>query len=223
MLKYIPIVLLLFISFASADNIAEDELIKYIASKGLLSSDLCWNNSPDDLYDRPEILKETNQKLMFLQSLAGRDIFFKTYASELQKVTNIKYPKALKYRVLLVSTFRQISQFIAKLNHGGGTGNGHIDGCLPAQVEWLIVSGVSEKFYCEIQGYIPDDLVAFSEILIRGKHLIQGPEDVKETKEVLRRMFAEAMTTLRDAEQNMDEAEKKYYRYHILEWLTKYI
>jgi hypothetical protein len=145
------------------------------------------------------------------------------YAQQLQPLVDIRYRKARQYRAALVSAFRQITHFDAKLDHGGGTGHGHTNKRIPAIVEYRIAYGFRHGFHANVRGYSHDDLTALSEILIRGKHQILGPEDITENKNRLRKMFTEALSSLAEAEKHMSDREVKYWRREVLRWTSRYL
>lgn len=203
-------------------NSAGDEFVEYVVNTGKVDPNLCWTNSPEFLYRRALSDKGWDKHLIF-QSLAGMDTFYIAYASQLRPLVDVKFEKARNYRADLTTAFRQMNWFDAKVRHGGGTGHGHWDKQIPAHVEWLLCKGFQSGFECDIQGYTHEDLTLVAEVIIRGKHIIQGPEDIKKNKTVLREMFSEVIASLRQAEKHMSPKEQRFFRNAIMKRLARYL
>ena len=205
---------------ALAADESNDRFLDYVVSSGKVNPDLCWESPPDALY-RLALDDKGWDKTGFFQSLAGMDVFFQAYAKQLRPLVDRKCPNAREFREELNSVFQCLNAFDACVKHGGGTGQGHWEKQIPAHVEWLLCRGFKTDFDCESQGYGHDDLQAVAEVIVRGKHLVKGPEDAKENKDALRGLFQESMKHLRLAEEHMSDKEKRYYRDAVMRQLAR--
>lgn len=183
-----------------------------------LTGNLCSLQSPKALY------KVFSAKFSFdpeILSMAGQDRFYRIYQRKLEPVVDARFPKAKEYREYVVRAFLAVSRFFESSVRRAG---GQREALLPAEVEWFILTGESEKFEpLWKDNYTHADLLDLGRMIARAQFEVQGPEDQNALEDRLIPELKKALEPLASAEKHLSEQGRSYYRKKLLQFMAEFI
>jgi hypothetical protein len=189
----------------------------------VLTGPLCSVQPPAELYQKIESSSHA-QIEPEIQSLRGMDDFYEAYREKLRPLVDQRYPDVQRFRKELVAAFVGANDFLAHA-FGGGTGFGHRERQLPAEVEWFILSGES-KGYSGVPEvpeakYSDEEILQLGRTMARAHFKILGPEDVDAVDKRLVPILKKAISHLRLAEQHLNDPAVRYYRAKLMRFLAE--
>ena len=208
-----------------------DDFDPDLAKLPQFSPDECAKQSPDAMYAR---LEEQFNRLQpgphpisgFYFSEGGRDTFYGTYAHQLRLKTDKAYPKVKDVRGPLVDSYELCLEYLLSVLDSG---MGHERYREPARLEWMLYHGEQVKFddegfagpddYLSEANYWPEQIEAIGVAI--GLSNVNPRVQPFETE--MRPILKKCVARLEDAEEHMDDNEKRFFRRRLVLLMGRFL